>query len=286
MGVTRDDVARAAVVSTAVVSYVLDDGPRPVAAATRDRVLAAIRELGYRPDGVARHLRAGRTLSLGLVVPDPALPYYAEFTKHVDAAGEAAGRQILLASPHWDTDRERTLIAGLAERRVDGVVLLSADPLQAVATVSALGLPVVGVDRPEVAERGTAAVVAHLRADGHVRVGLLTGPRPLRVSDRRARGWTDSVAAAGLAVREEWVLHGAVSRQGFDVEAVEDAQKPRADVRAGGAAGGRVVAGEAEQVVAGLAGLPGADRRRPRGGRRPAPGPAVTRIGRVSPRRD
>ena len=59
--VTRDDVARLAGTSTAVVSYVINNGPRPVAPATRERVLAAIKELGYRPDRVAQAMASRRT---------------------------------------------------------------------------------------------------------------------------------------------------------------------------------------------------------------------------------
>ncbi|MFZ0529739.1 MAG: LacI family DNA-binding transcriptional regulator, partial [Propionicimonas sp.] len=63
---TRDDVARLAGVSSAVVSYVVNDGPRPVAPATRARVLAAIDKLGYRPNSAARALITGQSRLLGL----------------------------------------------------------------------------------------------------------------------------------------------------------------------------------------------------------------------------
>ena len=66
-GPTIRDVAARAGTSTAVVSYVLNDGPRPVAAETRSRVLDAIAALGYRPNHSARALRANRTQTLGLV---------------------------------------------------------------------------------------------------------------------------------------------------------------------------------------------------------------------------
>lgn len=68
--VTRDDVARLAGVSSAVVSYVINNGPRPVAAATRTRVEAAIEKLGYLPNAAARSLIRGRSDLLGLIVPD------------------------------------------------------------------------------------------------------------------------------------------------------------------------------------------------------------------------
>jgi LacI family transcriptional regulator len=67
---TRDDVARLAGVSSAVVSYVVNNGPRPVAEATRRRVLEAIEKLGYHPNAAARALITGRSDLIGLIVPD------------------------------------------------------------------------------------------------------------------------------------------------------------------------------------------------------------------------
>ncbi|MFE5705127.1 LacI family DNA-binding transcriptional regulator [Rhodococcus koreensis] len=214
MAVTRNDVAREAGVSTAVVSYVLNNGPRPVAPATRDKVLAAIRTLGYRRDGVARHLRVGKTLSIGLVVPDPALPYFAEFTKHLNASGEAADRQILLAASAWDLDREHAILASLAERRVDAIVLLSADPLQDFSARDDVGVPLILVDRPEVVTLGTVAAVEHLRDHGHRRLGLITGPSDLRAIQRRSTAWADAVRGAGLDVHPEWYHHAEISQRG------------------------------------------------------------------------
>ena len=76
---TRSDVARLAGVSTAVVSYVVNGGPRPVAADTARRVRDAIEVLGYRPNATARALKLGTTGVLGLIVPDSSNPFYAEF---------------------------------------------------------------------------------------------------------------------------------------------------------------------------------------------------------------
>ncbi|ANY09421.1 LacI family DNA-binding transcriptional regulator [Pseudonocardia sp. HH130630-07] len=212
--VTRNDVARAAGVSSAVVSYVVNDGPRPVAPATRERVLAAIRDLGYRRDNVARSLRVGRTQSTGLVVPDLALPYFAEFTKFVNAAGERAEHQILLGASGWSVERERAMVLDLAERRVDGVVLLSADPLQDFTGLHDLGIPVVVVDRPVVTTLGTHAAVDHLVGHGHERIGLLCGPREHRLSRRRVAAWRDAMRRNGCDPDPRWRRHSEISRRG------------------------------------------------------------------------
>src|SRR5215210_6359794 len=83
--VTRDDVARRAGVSTAVVSYVLNDGPRPVSREKRARVLEAIAELGYRRDAVAAALSSRRSNILGLLLPDATNPFFADLAGHLEA---------------------------------------------------------------------------------------------------------------------------------------------------------------------------------------------------------
>ena len=91
--ITRSDVARYAGVSSAVVSYVLNGGPKPVAAATRLRVLDAIAVLGYRPNAAARALSRGVADMIGMIVPDSRNPYFAEY-----ALADRAGRR---RAPGW-----------------------------------------------------------------------------------------------------------------------------------------------------------------------------------------
>jgi LacI family transcriptional regulator len=82
---TRADVARLADTSTAVVSYVVNGGPRPVA--------AAITELGYRPNAVARALRAQQTQTIGMLVPDISNPFFAELSQAVPGAALTPNRR-------------------------------------------------------------------------------------------------------------------------------------------------------------------------------------------------
>ena len=100
--VTRSDVARYAGVSTAVVSYVVNGGPRPVAAATAARVSEAIRVLGYRPNASARALRTGSTQMLGLVVPEIGNPLFAELAVAVE---RAAARELVSELTRVNTER-------------------------------------------------------------------------------------------------------------------------------------------------------------------------------------
>ena len=141
MAVTHDDVARRAGVSPAVVSYVINSGPRPVSADARGGVLKAIAELGYRPDGLARSLRLGRSHAIGLVLPDTTNPFFAEMAQAVEDAAYATGYTVLICTTSDDVERERAHIVNLASRRVDGLILMSIDQIKTSAGSPDWGSP-------------------------------------------------------------------------------------------------------------------------------------------------
>lgn len=208
MAVTRNDVARAAGVSPAVVSYVLNDGPRPVSEVSRLRVLQAVKALGYRPDGLARSLRMGRTKTIGLVVPDASNPFFAELARSIEDAAYGRGYAVLVCNSADDIERERTYIASLAERRIDGLVLVSANKEQDLSALTSLSIPVVALDRsPDEApvstiradnEQGAYLGTSHLVDHGHRTVAFVGGP-DAGVSDAREAGWRRALSDAGLA---------------------------------------------------------------------------------------
>src|SRR5579859_4412908 len=110
MPVTRKQVAALAEVSEATVSYVVNNGPRPVAAETRERVQRAIAELGYHPSDIARSLRMQRTTTIGLVVPDTANPFYGEIARIIEDVGSANGYTVILCNSHLDANREASYV--------------------------------------------------------------------------------------------------------------------------------------------------------------------------------
>lgn len=125
-GVTRADVAAAAGTSTAVVSYVVNNGPRPVAPATRERVLEAAARLGYRPNALAAGLSARRTKLVGLVVPDLTLPFFAEITASLAREASRRGLTLLAATSGWDPQREIEAVEQFVGLQVRGLALAPA----------------------------------------------------------------------------------------------------------------------------------------------------------------
>src|SRR5690554_3602296 len=101
---TLRDVAELAGTSTAVVRYVVNDGPRAVAPKTRARVEEAIRELGYRRNPIAGALSAGRSNLVGLLVPDTANGFFGELSRHIEGEGRARGLLTLLGNTGYDGD--------------------------------------------------------------------------------------------------------------------------------------------------------------------------------------
>src|SRR5690554_2777476 len=97
MGLTIRDVARAAGVSPSTVSHALS-GKRTVSATTRARIERVIEELGYRPNQVAASMTTGRTLTLGMLVPDIANPYFGQLVANVERTAGARGYTVVVGS--------------------------------------------------------------------------------------------------------------------------------------------------------------------------------------------
>ncbi|MCA0294811.1 MAG: LacI family transcriptional regulator [Actinobacteria bacterium] len=121
--VTYADVAREAHTSTAVVSYVLNNGPRPVSEKTRARVLAAAEALGYRPNRLPAALRTGKTGFVGVVVPDSSIPFFAELTRVAIAELGQRGLLALVGHAGLSGVGEAETIDALLSARVDGLVI-------------------------------------------------------------------------------------------------------------------------------------------------------------------
>ena len=207
--VTIADVAREAGVSQQTVSRVINDKGE-ISHATRDHVTEVIQRLGYRPSSIARGLATRKTMTLGLVVPDIANPFFAEIVRGADQAAHEAGYSLLLGNAFEEPRREADVLYTLEEKRVDGIVLcssrLSEDKLDefcaqqpAVVLVNRSSQqPNVGTVRVDDAA-GAHMAVRHLAASGRRAIGFLAGPPNSRSGQERARGYAAALTEAGLA---------------------------------------------------------------------------------------
>jgi LacI family transcriptional regulator len=227
--VTRNDVAHAAGVSSAVVSYVLNDGPRPVSAAARQRVLAAIDELGYRPNSIARFMRMQSTNSIGFILPDITLSYFAVMTQRITEIAGERGLSVIVATSSGSRKLEREHLLDLASRQVDGIILMSVDPTQDFSWAGDLGRPLLIVDRPVVAVEGMAAAVGHLFDGGCRRLARLGSSDGSPLSSRRDAGWVRALAAHSVQPSDAPVVRaGTEAVAGYSAarELLERADRP------------------------------------------------------------
>src|SRR6185312_6721651 len=173
------DVANAAGVSLRTASRVLNDDPR-VASVTRQRVRAAMLDLRFEPDAMARSLRAGTDTAVGFVVESISDPFFAEVIDAVELEMSRHGRSVLVTSTRRDPGWERDVIGRMLQRRVAGLLLCPTGDDHAWLDAH---VPVVLVDRPapglsadlvEIDDhRAAFDAVAHLIAHGHRRIAYI-----------------------------------------------------------------------------------------------------------------
>jgi LacI family transcriptional regulator len=200
--VTRADVARYAGVSDAVVSFVVNGGPKSVSEPTAARVRAAIEQLGYRPNSTARALALGTTKTLGLVVPDSTNPFYAEYTVAIQRAAAKLGFALLTISSGSDPAVELRGMLELCDRQIDGLLLARGPGTNGAGELARRGVrtPLVLIDSatpypgyptigPAAAD-GIDAVVDHLlRVHDHPSVSMILGDTVDASTDGREAGW-------------------------------------------------------------------------------------------------
>jgi LacI family transcriptional regulator len=226
MVATIKDVARLAGVSISTVSIALQDDPR-VRDTTRQRILAAVRELGYRPNGIARDLKQQRTNTIAVFLHDLGGPFYSELLSGVQHAALEEGVSPIIACSSGGVggDLERLIMEG----RVDGAMVLD-DAIQESFLRRAAGahLPIVVLDREIVAdyvyavtsdhEGGAHAATVHLIDRGCRRIAFISGPGRSIHSLLRQQGYKRALNEAGLHIDPGLVYAGDFTEtSGFDV---------------------------------------------------------------------
>jgi len=212
------DVAARAGVSVTTVSHALN-GTRFVSQQALAKVHEAAHALGYVPSEIARGLKHNTTRTLGMLVPNNSNSYFAEIIRGVEHHSYAAGYSLLLCNSNDDPQQQADHLRVLAERRVDGIVLVaSGDDDAIVAVCKDLRLPLVLVDREietiavDLIEVDHAAggelATAHLLELGHERVACIVGPSDLRPSHQREAGWRRALGKAGIAPRPDELARG------------------------------------------------------------------------------
>lgn len=215
LSITIHDVARAAHVSVATVSYVINDGPRPVTEETRARVLAAMQQLGYEPNVSARRLRKQHNRVLGLAIAGMASEhavselYFLDILRGVGVTADQHGYDLMLFGNRQKlvgVEFYRTLAR---QRMVDGLILTGSliNP-EGAAQLAQADLPAIvvgrhrsGVNLPRIMpdfERDAFVLTEALIQMGHRRIGLFVNEQSLVGEGARLAGYRRALAAYGL----------------------------------------------------------------------------------------
>lgn len=180
-----------------------------------------MRELGYKPNRVARRLRTreGSTHLLGLIIPNIQNIFFADLARGVEDMAYKHNFALLLCNYDEDEAKERFYLDVMQSESVDGIIL---PPIHeeddAVLRVVRNGIPVVCVDRSlasgeldkvEVDNHiGAFKAVEHMISRGHRRIGVIAGPQDSSTGRERLRGYKDAHAKAGLAVKTDLIRYG------------------------------------------------------------------------------
>jgi len=215
---TIQDVARLAKVAPATVSNVLN-GTRPVAEIRKERVLAAVKQLGYRPNALAASLRRRETRTIGIVVPEITNPFFAALVHRIEELAADSDYQILLVSSNEDPKQEAARIRTLLDRRIDGLIVApSRDEVEAVShPIGALpptvlidrgfglaGFDTIASDNVEAAYRGCK----HLLELGHRDIAMIVMDAKLANFADRIAGYRQALEEAGAGKRTRVVTGG------------------------------------------------------------------------------
>jgi LacI family transcriptional regulator len=211
-------VAKEAKVSIMTVSRVLNQ-PAKVAQETRERVQTAIQKLGYQPSAIARSLKSMRTYTLGVITVDLVDNFFNQVNSGAEAEARRQGYRVMISSTERDPDNEGEILKLLAERHVEGILLVrdSIDldndlhdlfPIARIPLVttgyqlSNIQMSRVDIDNVDGGKKATS----HLINLGHRRIAMITGPVNHKSSRDRAEGYRQALQEANIPYDERLVI--------------------------------------------------------------------------------
>ncbi|WP_313808754.1 LacI family DNA-binding transcriptional regulator [Sphingobium sp.] len=241
MSVGIKDVARVAAVSPATVSRVLSG--RSVDPAMKERVLAAVKSTGYRPNLAARRLRSKHSNTIALIVADIRNPFFTAVSRTVEDIAYARGQRVILCNTDEDPAKEAMYLQLMQEERVTGVILAPTRQGVDRTAKATLDFPVVLIDRAApgsthdrvVLDNGAMAamLVEHLHEQGHRRIAGLFGAASSTGMERRA-GFEQAAAALGMEAEALSVAHGPGEAERRVTELLGRADPPSALIASNG----------------------------------------------------
>ena len=217
MAATIKDIARVTGLGLATISSYLNGGN--VREKNRIKIEAAIEELHFEVNEVARGLRTNLTRTIGVVIPELTMLFCAEIITAMEDALRSHGYATIVCDCRTDRDREREAVEFLMHKRVDGLINMPVDRTgEHLKGFLETGKPLVLIDRKiEGLSCGSVLVdnqdaayqaVRHMLDLGHRRIGLIVGPQHIHAARERKAGYEKALREAGLPVSEETIFYG------------------------------------------------------------------------------
>lgn len=196
---TVKDVAKLAGVSVGTVSKVLSQDST-VKQVRRDKVLKAVKDLGYKPNQAARALRTKKANVIGLVVPDITNPFFAKLAMSIEKEASTRGYTVMLTTTLDDPETEERQISALLEQSLHGLVVVATNDSSR-ASLGNSDIPIVSLDRRfgaaglvSIDHSASAAKAAeYLLELGHRRIAYFAGPQDTEVGRLRKHGFVEAV---------------------------------------------------------------------------------------------
>lgn len=211
------DIAQEVGVSTALVSYVLNNKKEnKISKQIAQKIRAVAKALNYRPNQIAKSLKTSRTFTLGLVVADISNPFSSSLTRIIEDEADQQQYTVLVGSSDENPQKARKLIETLLNRQVDGLLIVPTEGMETqLADLQKQGVPFVLVDRyfPElktsyVALDNDGAIrkaVQHLVDSGYRRIGMITFQTPLFTINERKRGYLATLKENNIPFAKSWL---------------------------------------------------------------------------------
>jgi LacI family transcriptional regulator len=226
---TLNDVAKQANVSIATVSIVVNNykgGNITISEETRQRVLAAINEIGYVPNLTARSLRTNKTQLLAIMVQDLTNPFFPLLVRGAQEVAESNNYVLLVFDCiQFSAEREKAFLNTVTSRRVDGVIMTNylsqpemlAPLLEHKVPIVTIGAEWPGIDSVALDDiQAVENLVLHLKNKGHTRIAHLAGKENTPPADHRLLGYRQGLEAAGLTFDPTLICRGSFSKQGIE----------------------------------------------------------------------
>ncbi len=217
-GATVKDVAKKAGVSTATVSRVINKDPK-VQKKTRDSVLVAMKEIGYRVNPIARSLRAQKTHTIGIVAPEFQNDFFTAVAEGIEEVLRAKGYTTFILNSREDIEEEKARLELLIEKQVDGAIIIPAsDRGEHFSILDEHKIPFVLVDRMIEGMssdcvltdnyHGAYEAVTSCIEDGAKKIAVIAGDQSLTSAKERFKGYSQALSDHQIPLEEDIIQFG------------------------------------------------------------------------------